>query len=339
MSFVVNLNWDALNANTLLDSGYDLWRVERQDPGPVWTPVSPQTAWIPITQNMFDYRYIDQTNVDTVGVYQAVPYNSTDIIDGTPVVVTAQFGGYCTVQDIRDQGYAVGVYPDLQVLRSINSATALIDKVTRQWFEPRFRFVSKDGICRDSVPLMVPIIVLQRVKIGSQVMDIGNYAIYNRHLTHGIVQPDDRANPIVAYRTVSESPAIRRLHRGSRFEHDRKIIGMTGIFGYTDLGPGFVGETAEGSQIPLTYGVIPSQIVRACTLLTIRDMVPFEDAADMANQSRVVEEKTRDQSIKFSDNSSNSNDSGYGMTGILEADKILQMYVGPLDIGTVGRSR
>jgi hypothetical protein len=336
MTFVVNLNWDALDANTLLDNGFDLWRVEREDAGPTWVPVSPQTAWIPITENMFDYRYIDQTTSDTVGTYQAVPYNSTDMLDGTPVAVTAQFGGYCTIQDIRDQGYAQSVYSDLVVLKAINAATALIDKVTRQWFEPRFRFVSKDGLCRDSVPLMVPIIVLQKVRIGVQQMDLANYAVYNRHLTHGIVQPDDRANPIVAYKTESESPAIQRLHRGSSFETDRKIINMTGIFGYTDLGAGFVGETAEGSQIPLTYGVTPSQINRACTMLAIKNMVPFEDSQDMVNQSKVTEEKTRDQSIKFSDNSSSSsNDSSYGITGLLEVDKILQMYVGPLDIGTV----
>lgn len=335
MAFVVNLIWEAFNSNTLLDNGFDLWRVEREDPGPIWSQVSPQTAWIPITRDMFDYRYIDQTDADTIGVYRAVPFNSSDLTTGTPVSAAAAFGGYCTIQDIRDQGYDISVYTDLQVLKAINSATAMIDKVTRQWFEPRFRFVSKDGLCRDSVPLMVPLIVLQRVKIGIQQMDMGNYAIYNRHLTHGIVQPDDRANPIVAYKTESESPAISRLHRGSRFETDRKIITMTGIFGYTDLGPGFVGETAEGSQIPLTYGVVPPPITRACTLLAIKEMVPFEDANDMAQQGRVIEEKTRDQSIRFADTSSSSNDSSYGMTGILEVDKILMMYAGPLDIGVV----
>ena len=333
MAFVVNLIWEAFNANALLDAGYDLWRVEREDAGPVWNQVSAQTSWPLISENMFEYRYIDQTDLDTLATYRAVPYNSTDMSMGTPIAVTAVFGGYCTIQNIRDQGYAIAVYTDAQVLQAINNATFLIDKVTRQWFEPRFRFVSLDGKDRDSLPLKVPIIVVQKMEIDRQSQSLSNYAIYNRHLTHGIVQPDDRAHPLIAYWTGNESPAVARLHRGSFFEQDRKLIRVTGIFGYTDLGAGFAGETAVESQIPLSYGVTPPPIIRACTMLAIRDMVPFEEGNDMSNQGRMIEEKTRDQMYKLADVS--SSESGFGMTGLLEADKILQMYVGPIDVGVV----
>lgn len=328
VGFAIRLQWSAANVNDLIDDGYDLWKVERDDGG--YASIAPQNAWSLMVRDMPDYVFRHAVQDHVLKPYRSVPVKSSDLTEGTPVSVSAEHAGYCSLQDVRDQGYAASAYADDLVYRAINKASNMIDRICRQWFDPRFMFVSLNGRDHDSLFLSVPIITVMQIQIDEQNLALDDFVIYNRHLTHGIAQPDDRANPMIAWGDGRTNIDIRRLYGGGTFAKARKSIRVAGIFGYTDIGAGYMGETVVHNQIPLSYGETPTALIEACLRLTIKYMVPLEDGDDMNNKHRVKSEKTRDQSYTLGEGS--ESDNSYGMTGIIQVDKILQMYPPPLDL-------
>lgn len=338
MAFSLNLQWQADNANVLLDAGYDQWVVEKETAtgSGIWNAIAPIHVQPPITRNMTIYIFnASSSSLTDLGSFRARAYNTTDALyDATPIAIEAALRGYATIEDVRDQGYDISVYSDAKVQAAIGKATSFIEKICRQWFEPRFKRVVVDAEKIDQLWLKVPIIAIQEARIDEEVLDLDEFEIYNRHLTHGIVNPDDRANPRVAWGDGREPIDVRRLYGGGRFPKARKSVTFLGVFGYTDIGEDdFVGETAEGSQIPIAYGKTPDPIRFVATKLAIRYMLPFEDAEAMTKASKVISEKTRDQSYTLATPS--ESEASYGFTGDTELDVILGMYLAPFDIGVV----
>lgn len=337
MAFSLTLRWQALNANALIDAGFDQWVVEKETVTPgVFAPVAPVHVQPPISPNMFDYVFNAATaDVADMGTFRALAYNSvTDAYDATPVAVVPSFSGYTTVAAIRADGWAQTAYSDAVVQGAIQRSTELIDKICRQWFEPRFKRVSLDAKRIDQLWVKVPIIAINDVRIDDEYLFLEEFEIYNRHLTHGIVNPDDRSDPRIAWGDGREPVDVRRLYGGGRFPKARKSVVVRGVFGYTELGPNdYNGETAVDSQIPISYGQTPGPIARAATKLAIRYMVPFDDSDEMTKASSVISEKTRDQSYTLA--GVPDSELGFGLSGDTEIDKILMMYMAPLDVGVV----
>lgn len=334
--YSINLRWEPTitEIDDLVGAGYDLWSIDRQDPGPVWTSIAPSTVVPMLVSDMTSYVFQSATTVvSPLPTMRARAYRSSDgAFSATAFDITVSFAGYCSIQDIRGQGWADSVYPDADVLKAISYATNLIDKITRQWFEPRFRHVSMDGRNLDQLFLNVPIISIMQIEIDETKQDNTGFLVYNRHMTHGIVSPDDKADPRVTWSEGRNGLDIRRLYGGGRFMQARKSIRLSGIYGYTEHGPGdYAGETVKGNQLPISYGSTPLPIKNAALRLVLRHMQPLEEGDDVAKAGRVVEEKTRDQSYKLGTPS--SVDSSFGITGDIEVDKILMMYPAPLDIG------
>lgn len=145
---------------------------------------------------------------------------------------------YCTVQDLRDEGYdesLLGVNPatgvdftadefDARALKLIGLASRFVDKMTGRWFYPKLfnednRFmVDGQGGWRASpfnqrsgsrvLHLEIPVIRVDRLYIRSDgtfnadltEIDLSGslVQVYNRHL-RGLTQPDDRENPRIAF--------------------------------------------------------------------------------------------------------------------------------------------
>lgn len=334
MPYAVNLSWNAANINTLIGNGYDIWSVE-VDTGGGFVAVAPTQAMPILVEDMQKYIFKGSSATITLPDFRIRAYKSTDqTYDATPISPTKELAGYCTLEDVRDQGYTITAYSDAKVWTAIQKASQLIDKISRIWFEPRYRMVSMDGKKIDQLFLKVPIVALMKIEIDSTAEELASFVVYNRHLTHGIVQPDDRADPRIAWGEGRDGVDIRRLYGGGFFLKARKSIKLFGVFGYTELGPGqYVGETVENNQIPIDYGVTPEPISRATLRLAIRFMMPIEEGDDLVNASKVVAESTRDQSYTLAKGS--EIDSSYGMTGDIEVDKILQMYPAPFDVGAV----
>jgi hypothetical protein len=229
--------------------------------------------------------------------------------------------GYCTLAEMRAEGLTDPPYSDAWIESKITLASRYIDKQTRRFFEPRDLTLRVDGEGGTALRLRHPIISISAVNLilelgtgyDTQEVDLDDLVIYNRHLTQGLIDPDDRVTPrLETYRI--DSPWGARVERQigtSRiagafryFEAGRQNVEVVGRFGYTELASGQApGETVPGSQVPTSDGVTPPLIVECCKRLVIRELEQLGDPdarEDSRGRASLTEEKTRDQSYKRS---------------------------------------
>ena len=348
---IVDLKWevDSTALDALLTAGYDAWKVERDNGGGSWVEISYPTTRPPLVVNAFRYLYADPSGpVDAVsfeanGDYRAVPYRTSDGATSAPVSAAKARRCYITPQDVWDEGYVNPPWTPSKVWRGIDRATATIDRLCGQWFEPRYTQFSFDGTDHDQLWLELPICALHELRQDDTVVDLTDLSVYNRHLTRGQLNPDDRSNPKVTY-ALDFPPGYRGRRRriyadAALFGGGRKNVILKGIFGFTELSDGDVAaETVDESQIPVSYGQTPAEIKRAALLLSLTYMLPANEQQEAAMENRITEVRTRDQYVKFADpGGSGGSDAAYGLTGNLEVDNILMRYAGPLRMGAVGR--
>lgn len=344
---VANLSWSVSEADlaALVAAEFDAWKLERQVAPDPWVEVSFATTRPPLVENGLSYVYQDAgapvgTNLEPNASYRAVPYRTSDAAEDTPVVVTAVRRGYVTPADILAEGYLNPPWIPAKVWKGIDRATTVIDSVCRQWFEPRYAQLALDGTDHDQLWLNIPVCALHTlIQDDSTSVDLSDLIVANRHLTRGQLEPDDRANPQIAY-ALDYPPGYRGRRRriyadSALFGAGRQNVILKGVFGYTELGAGYyAAETASGSQIPVSFGGVPADIARAALLLTVTYMSSLADQQEMALQSRITQIRTRDQYVSFSDAS--ASDGSYGLTGNLEVDNILMRHMGPLRMGGAG---
>ena len=188
-------------------------------------------------------------------------------------------------------------------------------------------------------PRKTPIIAITAVEVDETVVDIdfATMKIYNRHLTQKLLNPDDRFSPMLTY---DESywqnifgVSKKTEYLAGSFYKGVQNLKLTGIFGFTELAKGApVGETAENSQVPLSYGETPELIKYAARRLCVRHMYPLAKQAkghgtELAMMGNVTERKNRDQLIKFG---SGSSASSLSLTGDPAVDEILSGFLGPI---------
>jgi len=349
---IVNLKWtvDEVTLAGLVAVGYDAWLAERDNGGGSWIEISYPTTRPPLVATVFSYRYTDPSGpVDAVsgeanGSYRATPYRTSDGATGTPVHADKARRCYITPDDVWAEGYVNPPWTPDKVWRGIDRACATIDALCRQWFEPRYAQFTFDGTDHDQMWLDLPICALHALNQDDVVVELDDVEVFNRHLTRGQLNPDDRANPKVTY-ALDFFPGYRGRRRriyadAALFGAGRKNVLLKGVFGYTELGAGDIAaETVDGSQVPISYGQTPAEIKRACLLLALTYMLPADEQQEAALQSRVTKIKTRDQEIQFSDPGGGgaNPDASYGLTGNIEVDNILMRYTGPLRMGAAGR--
>lgn len=351
---IANLQWevDAVTLDALVVAGFDAWKVERAPgapPPPVYAEISYATTRPPLTEAVLRYLYTDAAApVDAQeapsALYRATPVRTSDGVLGASVAATATRRGYIQPADVWAEGYVNPPWTPAKVWKGIDRATAVIDALCRQWFEPRYVQFSRDGNDHDQMWLDVPVCALHRIEQDAVIVDLTDVSVYNRHLTRGQLHPDDRNNPKIAYSL--DFPVGYRGRRSllyadaALFGSGRMNVVLKGIFGFTELGPGdFAAETEEGSQVPVSYGRTPAEIVRAALLLTLTYMLPAASQQEALLNNRITRIKTRDQEISFSDMASGAgggSDATYGLTGNLEVDNILMRYAGPLRMGAAG---
>jgi len=351
VAVIGNLSWDVdeVTLAALVAAGFDAWKMER-DNGGGYAEFSHSTTRPPLIATATAYVYADNAaptdpdgNLGAAG-YRAVPYRTSDGATDTPIPCAAKRRGYIEVTDVWDEGFANPPWTPIKVWRGIDRACATIDALCRQWFEPRYAQFTFDGTDHDQMWLDLPICALHALNQDDVVVELDDVEVFNRHLTRGQLNPDDRANPKVTY-ALDFFPGYRGRRRriyadAALFGAGRKNVLLKGVFGYTELGPGDIAaETVDGSQVPISYGQTPAEIKRACLLLTLTYMLPADEQQEAALESRITKIKTRDQEIQFSDPGGGgaNPDASYGLTGNIEVDNILMRYTGPLRMGAAGR--
>ncbi len=340
----IRLQWDfrdfapAITPAEALALGYDKVVVEK-----ALVEITPVTGRMPVVDEFLLYAWHDPSGELTSSYRIRLLNSETGLLHPTSILpsasITLSTAHYCTVDDIRDEGYANPPWTDALIEKGITRATAYINRFCGQYFEPRWRTLIVDGVRLDQFLCEAPIVAIAQVLVDGESQDIPDMKIYNRHLTHGMESPDDRNNPRVAYALESDY-FDRSLRSGfsQKFLTGRKNIKLVGMFGYTGLGDNdFIGETAEDSQFPLSLGQTPELIKRAAVLLTVKLMQTIASGGGSSSLT-VIEEETKDQRVKYQGPSAASAASE-GLFGeefdLGEVDAILAGFVAPISIGGV----
>jgi hypothetical protein len=223
-------------------------------------------------------------------------------------------GDYIAVSDLRNEGFP-DPPSDILLEDRIALAEAYIHAQTGQFFKPQQITYTLDGSGTETLFLPLPIITLDSVKIDGDAVTIEDIAIYNRHLTQRLLNPDDRFIPkLVFKRPESGYPGI--VARWLEAEQNVEIVGK---FGYTDY----------SSTNP--EGVTPPQIIYLAKLL-VKHLVDLigtsSDDDDVAGP--VVEYRTKEQTIKYA-NIKQAILAGT-LTGDETIDGIILSFVRPPDL-------
>ncbi len=226
-------------------------------------------------------------------------------------------GFYCTVGDVRAEGITVDQADDSRVVAIIWLVGREIDRRTRRSFGATAKTLLVDGPGGNILMMREPIVSIDQVEIlsvdgGATDVTSDAFRIYNRHLSQGLLNPDDRNQPHIDL--VADQGtifAIRWWPLGSQ------NIRLTGKWGYTDPD-----GTAEGR--------VPDLIRRATALLVTDRAIPAtdQDAGELSRRRRLIKEKTRDQEYQLAPPTTTT-PLGSGGTDIAEVDQILLMYMAP----------
>lgn len=339
---VIVVKWSVADIDTVMDY-YDQCKVYRSTTGETgdYSEITGVGTRVDLITDIVSYEYDDTTGDDSY-YYKVSYFNSSTLAESEKSSASAhERVGYISIQDIRDEGYTATMVTDAQVTSGIARATAMIDKITGQWFEPRPRTFLLDGRGHDALHFQVPIIAITGLEIeeSTEEIDFDTIKVYNRHLTQGLVNPDDRYDPKLVFDNVTWLRTLTgrdtTTYVDGLFYHGPQNISVTGIFGFTELGLNDpIGETSTGSQVPLSYGDTPELIKYAAKRLAIRYMYPIINSGTGSSISSgtVKRRKNMDEEIEWAVNNVNPGDS---VTGDYEVDNILAGYMAPMSIGAI----
>ena len=262
----------------------------------------------------------------------------TEAFDIATVTLPAGKTIYALLSEIRDEGVAAtgtcGVSDTRLVLASIKAA-AFIEKVTRRFFEPRFLDLAVDGKNSGAVMLSAgtPIIGIDSIRyatthllLSSLAADASSYRVYSRHLSEGLLQPDDRDNPRIELYGLRDYTTIYSL-ADLRFPRGQQNVRLAGVFGYTE---------PDGSP----WGGTPALLREAAIRLAIRYAVKVTDmeaAAEQRFAARITSERTRDQAITYGAGTGPGTIGGGASVGVFSGDPaidaLLALFLAPPDLG------
>jgi hypothetical protein len=243
---------------------------------------------------------------------------------------------YASVQELRDEGVTEAQASDEQLLARIARSTALIDRWTGRWFEPRAKTLLLDGSGGAILQLGPPIISITEVRLlgqgsllitsSDEVVDLDQVRIYNRHITSGLTDPDDRDDPKIQWLAFERGRRMPEIAAISYFSKGVQNIQVTGVFGYTDP------DLDDPDNLE---GVTPTLITYACMQMVVADLPKLGDTESRDEQvmrGRITSLRTRDQSITWS--ALNSKQQG-AWTGSPNVDNIIASYRRPPTLGAV----
>jgi hypothetical protein len=223
-----------------------------------------------------------------------------EVLEGEPISGPR----YALVSDLRGQCSEQKV-SEVRLQAAILLASSQLENITGRYFEPRAALQRHDGGGARALLLNDPIIGVAAMAIDTQPSMRGDLPIaldelriYNRHLTQRMTNPDDRSSPKIEFvhsrdyfeprDTFSASFSGITL-RSFVFPYGVQNVTVDGVFGYTEFDGTPFGKTPEVAQY-------------VTRLLALRS-IPDDDQCgeQIRNGWRVIEERTRDQMIRYAD--------------------------------------
>lgn len=251
-----------------------------------------------------------------------------EVLDGEPVSGPK----YTLVSDLRGECGDLKV-SEIRLQAAILLASSQVENITARYFEPRYALQRHDGHGARALMFNDPIIGVASMGIDTQPsmrgdlpIDLDELRIYNRHLTQRMTNPDDRDSPKIEFvhsRDYFEqrdvlSPSFAGITlRSFVFPYGVQNCAVEGVFGYTEF---------DGTP----FGKTPEMIQYVTRLLALRS-VPDDDQCreQVRNGWRVIEERTRDQMIRYADPRK------FGQwTGDADIDVILASFIRPPNLGS-----
>jgi hypothetical protein len=252
---------------------------------------------------------------------------------------------YLSLAKLREEGVTEEMASDARALGAISMASRQVEMWLGRFFEPRAATYHVRGSGKRRVLLDQPIIAISEVRIATSVtnpptdtglvVDRSSYRTFNRHLTEGLLSPDDRDNPHLGMITTADVLGWDSHDRYAQlygtvwgFPSGPQNVEISGIFGYTDN---------DGSL----YGRTPRMLQHALALLVMRYLPKLTDSDardDVRNRWRLVSETTREQSYKLGEGSGRggAHHTVFGaLTGDPEIDNTLIMFMRPPRMGAV----
>lgn len=342
---VIKIKWsvdELANVMTL----FDVQKVYRSTTGKdgAYSEITGVGTRVALVANQTDYYYDDVTGDDTYW-YKISFYHTTTLLESelSDPISAAGGGNYISVQDMRDEGVTESEASDARLITAIRLAESYIERVTGRWFYPRLLELRLDGKRSEVLEVGPPIISIDSIKmlyepvVGGytyESVDVDSTRVYNRHLTQGLIDPDDREAPKIVFEDF-DWQTIARWWKGNQ----NVVLG--GRFGYTVLGPhDSIGETSPGSQVPLSYGQTPLEIEDVAKRLVVR-WLPLRgdlDAIDDAEKRGLITKiKTRDQEINYAVGGRTSATATLAgaFTGDATIDPVLAMFKRPAHVESV----
>lgn len=243
---------------------------------------------------------------------------------------------YCTVYDLRAEGLTTPAASDVKCQLAIARASRYIDMFTGRSFGPTFKAVNVDGTGGRAVQFNEPIIGVDSINISfvtdftaqTLIAPMDALVIYNRHLTEGLLDPDDRENPKMEFVHGADLSGVNCYESGTgyvlyqlMFPNGRQNIRVTGVWGYTDRNP----SATPGAGA----GVVPEMLREAAKLLVFRHLPQMVNGGWLNLSQRTISESTRDQSVMYGSNLMLKG----AFTGDPEIDQILATYCRPPQFG------
>lgn len=273
---------------------------------------------------------------------KTVTYTFRVLDEAHPYVENA----YAQIQDMLDNGFPVadpapaGGFSTAQAALALRLASDYVEAITSRIFNARYLSCDLDGEGGPTKQTEHAIVGLTDVAFtfttftpADLPIEAGDLRVYNRHMRQGMLEPDDRNDPRIEFlRTpVYRFPRNQVLGDSDLFSssvgfvESQQNIKVRGMWGYTDR---------DGSP----FGRTPALIVNATLRLAARELEPLWVSIGGAGGSSgsaagpVVEEKTLDQQVKYSDVATSGNaSSAYvgSFTGDARIDQILALYMAP----------
>lgn len=262
-----------------------------------------------------------------VGDVESSARQTFEVLDGEPLSGPR----YALVCDLRASCEDDKV-SEVRLQASILLASSMVENITGRYFDPRYALQRHDGRGARALLLNDPVIAVTSLGIDTQPsmrgdlpIDLDELRIYNRHLTQQMTNPDDRQSPKIEFvhsRDIFQqqdilAPSFAGITlRSFVFPYGVQNVAVEGVFGFTEFDGTPFGKTPE--------------VVQLVTRLLAQRSVPEDELCreQVRNGWRVIEERTRDQMIRYADPRK------FGQwTGDADIDVLLASLIRPPNLG------
>lgn len=315
------------------------WQLFGPDGGQVWPAAAGTSEDLDLTASRVSSGHYCATwnsSAAVVGRYtvrwSVTTASERRVFDQELEVVGQAYSGahYCTVADLRVEGLTPARFPERAAQMLIVKASKYVERFTGRVFGAIAKTVRLDGTNARALLLNEPIVALDPtvLLIGDLVgepstLEPESLLVYNRHLSQGLLDPDDREAPKIEfagdghlYCPGCAGLGVRRWTQGI-WPKGRQNVQVSGLFGFTEV---------DGSWV----GGIPELIREATKMLCFRTLDKMGSAGrdDSMKRGRLLSEFTRDQGYTLQKSASSA-----VITGDPEIDNILVAFSRPPRFG------